>query len=90
MKNSAGDVAVSSRGQDTWFSATGPGFDSPYRYHSVIYFSSTTAPRERGFFLGNAAGFPPVPRLAPLVPSAYNHPTASTLRLGFPGMTNFF
>ena len=23
---------VSSRGQDTWFSATGPGFDSPYRY----------------------------------------------------------
>ena len=27
-----GEVAVSSRGQDTWFSATGPGFDSPYRY----------------------------------------------------------
>ena len=25
-------MAVSSRGQDTWFSATGPGFDSPYRY----------------------------------------------------------
>jgi hypothetical protein len=25
-------VAVSSRGQDTWFSATGPGFESPYRY----------------------------------------------------------
>ena len=23
---------VSSRGQDTWFSATGPGFESPYRY----------------------------------------------------------
>ena len=27
-------MAVSSRGQDTWFSATGPGFDSPYRYHT--------------------------------------------------------
>ena len=26
-------VPVSSRGQDTWFSATGPGFESPYRYH---------------------------------------------------------
>ena len=26
-------AAVSSRGQDTWFSATGPGFESPYRYH---------------------------------------------------------
>ena len=26
------DVPVSSRGQDTWFSATGPGFESPYRY----------------------------------------------------------
>ena len=26
-------MPVSSRGQDTWFSATGPGFDSPYRYH---------------------------------------------------------
>src|SRR5207244_4188449 len=25
-------MAVSSRGQDTWFSATGPGFESPYRY----------------------------------------------------------
>src|SRR6478609_11794887 len=25
-------VPVSSRGQDTWFSATGPGFESPYRY----------------------------------------------------------
>src|SRR5207247_11091501 len=25
-------AAVSSRGQDTWFSATGPGFESPYRY----------------------------------------------------------
>ena len=24
---------LSSRGQDTWFSATGPGFESPYRYH---------------------------------------------------------
>ncbi len=24
--------AVSSRAQDTWFSATGPGFESPYRY----------------------------------------------------------
>ena len=23
---------VSSRGQDTWFSATGPGFESPYGY----------------------------------------------------------
>ena len=28
-------VPVSSRGQDTWFSATGPGFESPYRYHST-------------------------------------------------------
>jgi hypothetical protein len=27
-------VPVSSRGQDTWFSATGPGFESPYRYHT--------------------------------------------------------
>ena len=26
-------MPVSSRGQDTWFSATGPGFESPYRYH---------------------------------------------------------
>ena len=25
-------MPVSSRGQDTWFSATGPGFESPYRY----------------------------------------------------------
>ena len=25
-------LPVSSRGQDTWFSATGPGFESPYRY----------------------------------------------------------
>jgi adenylate cyclase len=28
-------VPVSSRGQDTWFSATGPGFESPYRYHRI-------------------------------------------------------
>jgi hypothetical protein len=28
----ASPVPVSSRGQDTWFSATGPGFESPYRY----------------------------------------------------------
>ena len=27
---------VSSRGQDTWFSATGPGFESPYRYHPSL------------------------------------------------------
>jgi Family of unknown function (DUF695) len=27
-------VPVSSRGQDTWFSATGPGFESPYRYQA--------------------------------------------------------
>src|SRR5687768_14052203 len=27
---------VSSRGQDTWFSATGPGFESPYRYHHLL------------------------------------------------------
>ena len=26
-------VAVSSRGQDTWFSTMEPGFDSRYRYH---------------------------------------------------------
>ena len=38
-------VAVSSRGQDTWFSATGPGFDSPYRYHVFIDSFSTTALR---------------------------------------------
>ena len=31
-------MAVSSRGQDTWFSATGPGFESPYRYHDFIDF----------------------------------------------------
>ena len=30
------DVPVSSRGQDTWFSATGPGFESPYRYQLSI------------------------------------------------------
>ena len=29
-------VPVSSRGQDTWFSATGPGFESPYRYQLSI------------------------------------------------------
>src|SRR6266496_3819307 len=28
-------MAVSSRGQDTWFSATGPGFESPYRYQKI-------------------------------------------------------
>src|SRR5688500_9520730 len=28
-------VPVSSRGQDTWFSATGPGFESPYRYQKL-------------------------------------------------------
>ena len=27
---------VSSRGQDTWFSATGPGFESPYRYQTQV------------------------------------------------------
>src|SRR5687767_6716192 len=27
---------VSSRGQDTWFSATGPGFESPYRYQPSL------------------------------------------------------
>src|SRR6516162_5499939 len=32
MRGSWRRVAVSSRGQDTWFSATGPGFESPYRY----------------------------------------------------------
>jgi hypothetical protein len=30
------EVPVSSRGQDTWFSATGPGFESPYRYHPSL------------------------------------------------------
>ena len=30
------DLPVSSRGQDTWFSATGPGFESPYRYHPSL------------------------------------------------------
>jgi hypothetical protein len=29
-------VPVSSRGQDTWFSATGPGFESPYRYQTKL------------------------------------------------------
>src|SRR4026209_2139049 len=29
-------VPVSSRGQDTWFSATGPGFESPYRYQPSL------------------------------------------------------
>ena len=29
-------VPVSSRGQDTWFSATGPGFESPYRYQRIF------------------------------------------------------
>ena len=29
-------MAVSSRGQDTWFSATGPGFESPYRYQPSL------------------------------------------------------
>src|SRR5262249_44555768 len=33
LRSSCRRVAVSSRGQDTWFSATGPGFESPYRYH---------------------------------------------------------
>ena len=32
LKVPVGPVPVSSRGQDTWFSATGPGFESPYRY----------------------------------------------------------
>ena len=36
MKRSCRRVAVSSRGQDTWFSATGPGFESPYRYQKSI------------------------------------------------------
>ena len=31
-KRVAPHLPVSSRGQDTWFSATGPGFESPYRY----------------------------------------------------------
>src|SRR3954464_9209364 len=36
-------VPVSSRGQDTWFSATGPGFESPYRYQP-----SSTSPSLSG------------------------------------------
>ena len=38
-------MAVSSRGQDTWFSATGPGFDSPYRYQTCP--TRSTAPTRR-------------------------------------------
>jgi hypothetical protein len=42
IRGSCASVPVSSRGQDTWFSATGPGFESPYRYQtsqikSIIY-----------------------------------------------------
>src|SRR5438045_1108525 len=44
-------VPVSSRGQDTWFSATGPGFDSPYRYHFTHKSALDNRPaRSRGFF----------------------------------------
>src|SRR6476619_7230203 len=42
------DVPVSSRGQDTWFSATGPGFESPYRYqrsNSLLSVSSVSKSR---------------------------------------------
>jgi hypothetical protein len=35
--------AVSSRGQDTWFSATGPGFESPYRYQCFHWFTAGAA-----------------------------------------------
>ena len=45
-------MPVSSRGQDTWFSATGPGFESPYRYHQswLIGFTPDTSRRNRVFF----------------------------------------
>ena len=36
IRSSCRPVPVSSRGQDTWFSATGPGFESPYRYHPSL------------------------------------------------------
>src|SRR3954464_4196552 len=39
-------VPVSSRGQDTWFSATGPGFESPYRYQ-LQNLQAVSAPHER-------------------------------------------
>src|SRR5436190_19926325 len=35
IRSSSWYLAVSSRGQDTWFSATGPGFESPYRYQRL-------------------------------------------------------
>ena len=54
-------VPVSSRGQDTWFSATGPGFESPYRYQP--------SPIARGF------GWPwPIGRFAPRLRLA-GHPS---------------
>src|SRR4029450_9078226 len=50
MTSFAQRVAVSSRGQDTWFSATGPGFESPYRYHKgCIIGHSRQYPAERSF-----------------------------------------
>ena len=36
---------VSSRGQDTWFSATGPGFESPYRYQPSLITHAKVAHR---------------------------------------------
>ncbi len=48
-----GCVPVSSRGQDTWFSATGPGFESPYRYQLLPplppqqFPTTSLAPRSR-------------------------------------------
>src|SRR4030095_15734419 len=42
--------AVSSRGRARWFSATGPGFESPYRYHKgCIIGHSRQYPAERSF-----------------------------------------
>jgi hypothetical protein len=40
--------AVSSRGQDTWFSATGPGFESPYRYQIPTSNASVSSEDFRG------------------------------------------
>jgi hypothetical protein len=48
IDGSGRQVAVSSRGQDTWFSATGPGFDSPYRYQAPTYSWSVSSEGFRG------------------------------------------
>jgi hypothetical protein len=53
-----GRLAVSSRGQDTWFSATGPGFDSPYRYHTRCNTGDCSEPSAVGSFPLKPVGSP--------------------------------